>query len=651
MAINFSTFDPWKYPQYFEIAGDKIIYLHTAHGARAKSYVWDDPEEKVRAWFYAVLAEDLKYPPERIDVEVEVFRRKPEDFADIVVYEDDMRTTPYLVIECKAGNINAAEQEQAIKQAWGNANNLGSAYAGVVIGDATSFFIPKTFDLKNREKHWIHPPERYGKPIEYRYIRGSEKWDLQPTTLDSLRIQFQRCHDILWEGGKRNPAQAFDEMTKLMFCKLKDEMSWTPDDQPYGFQIGSNETPSEVAKRVIEIYEASKSSAQTVFRSSISVDQDSIYKVVDTLQGISLYKTDLDAKGKAFEKFLGAVFRGDMGQYFTPRTVVKCVVDILQPEPKDRVIDPACGSGGFLLYSLEHVQQAAGKRFHKDPISRYNYWKDWAFRGLYGIEVNDQISRVAMMGMILHEDGHTNIAFADGLESFQDLQRVNVELKKESFSVVMANPPFGSAIKRTSPKSKHKYLDDYFFGKGKASQRKEVLFIERCLDFLAPGGRMGIVLPESIVNTPSMEGVRRYVEERAFLDAVISLPVETFISSGATVKSSIIFLRKYTIAQKRHLDREREIATADILKRRADERSRLMTGRKDAKAIAKFDAEVQDEARMTVRQRLTYKVFVARADSVGISATGQQTENELVQIAAAYHEFRKGSPIEFGVVK
>jgi type I restriction enzyme M protein len=436
-------------------------------------------------------------------------------------------------------------------------------------------------------------------------------------------------------------------MTKLMFCKLKDETTWTADDQPYGFQIGSNESPSEVAARIIRIYESSKAQAQSVFRTPIAVADETIYRVVDELEEISLFNSDLDAKGKAFEKFLGSVFRGEMGQYFTPRTVVKFVVDVLQPQPSDRVLDPACGSGGFLLYSLEHVQQAAKRRFHKDARSRLDYWKDWAFRGLFGIEVNDQISRVAMMGMILHEDGHTNIAFADGLESFQDLQRVNVELKPESFSVVMANPPFGAGIRRPTAKSAHKYLDDYVFGKGKSSQRAEVLFIERCLDFLEPGGRMGIVLPESVVNTPSMDGVRRYIEDRAFLDAVISLPVETFVASGANVKSSVLFLRKYTLHQRQRLERERHLALTDELKRREAERQKLMTGKKNAAAIQQFDAEVRDVAYAQIRARLTYPVFVAKADSVGISATGQTTPNELEAIATAYHAFRKTSPLGF----
>ncbi len=629
--------------------GERLVYSRTGHGGRPKGYIWSDPEEKVRAWFYVQLVEQFKYPVERIDLEVEVYRRKPEDFADIVVYEDDGLSRPYIVVECKRSDISAAEQEQALKQTWGNANNLGAAYACYVIGAASACFDPRSFDLKQRDKCWVNLPERYGKPIKFKRQKGSDDWDLSPTTLDSLRTRFQNCHDVLWEGGKRNPAQAFDEMTKLMFCKLRDETTLTADGEFYGFQIGSNETPSEVATRVKGIYQQSKAVAQTVFRSSINVDDDILYRVVDVLQDISLYRTDLDAKGKAFERFLSTVFRGDMGQYFTPRNVVECVVDILRPAVADRLIDPACGSGGFLLYSLERIQSIAKRRF-KDPIERRDYWKKWAQRGLHGIEISDQISRVAMMGMILHEDGHTHISFADSLENFTDLQRVNVELKRDSFTVLMTNPPFESSIKRSSPKAKHKYLDDYQFGLNRPSQRKEIIFIERCLDFLSPGGRMGIVLPDSVLNNPSLHEVRSFIEDRAFLDAVISLPVETFISSGAFVKTSIVFLKKYLQAEKNRFMRERKAAIEAALEKHKDLRERLLKQRGNSLERKSFDQMIRAIASSNTRTLLNYSVFFASAESVGVTATGKVNENDLPSIAEKYHIYRSSNPLKFGVV-
>jgi type I restriction enzyme M protein len=570
-----SRFDPSAYPDLFEITkAGKLIYKKTKKGGKAKSYAWSDPEEWVRAEFYATLVNKLHYPAENIDLEVEVYRRKPEDFADIVVFEDEALSKPYIVVECKTEGVTPAEFEQAIKQAWGNANNLGAKYAAAVAGDVQFAFEARSFDLKDREKYALVLPERYGKPIKYRYVKGDPEWDIKPATLDDLRNKFQQCHDILWEGGRRNPAQAFDEMTKLMFCKIQDERHLTSDGAHYQFQIGTHETPKVVAGKVRDIYSESRALMPNVFRSEIEVNDDLIYRVVEVLQGTSLYKTDLDAKGRAFEKFLGTVFRGDMGQYFTPRTIVEFIVSALEPGITDRVLDPACGSGGFLLHSLEKLQNEAQRRF-KDVSMRRDYWKDWALRSLHGMEINDQISRVAMMGMILHEDGHTNIVCADALSTFEELRKVTSEFRVESFSKLMTNPPFGAAVKRATPKSKHPYLDTYQLGKGRNSQKTEILFIERCLEVLRPGGRMGIVLPEGMLNNERTSDVRQFVEDRAFIDAIISLPEATFYASGAAVKASVLLAQKFTTEEGVRYQQETQTASAETVKKYAPERTSL----------------------------------------------------------------------------
>jgi type I restriction enzyme M protein len=494
MPVNIADFDPIDHPDIFAIDGDRIVYLRCQRHGIPRSYVWSDPEEKVRAWFYYELITTFSYPPERIDLEVEVYRRKPEDFADLVVYKDDALREPFLAAECKAQSLPTSGFEQAVKQAWGNANNLAAPFACTTTGLRTVCFDARSFSLQDRERLWINLPERYGEPIKYKFVKGDPDFDLRRASLNELRTKFQQCHDVLWEGGKRNPAQAFDEMTKLMFCKLQDERGGTYDGDPYGFQVGSNETASEVGARIRGIFDKYKIAAQNVFRSSFDISDQLISRVAGIIQEISLYKSDLDAKGKAFEKFLDTVFRGDMGQYFTPRSVVQFMVEVVRPSIRDKMIDPACGSGGFLLYALERVQRFAEQRF-KSPIEQRDYWRDWSLRGLYGIEINDQISRVAMMGMILHEDGHSNIVAADGLLPFDSLARANAELRPATFHKLLTNPPFGSKVIRVADGAPH-YLDLYTLGRGKNSQRTELLFLERCLDLLVPGGRMGIVIPK-----------------------------------------------------------------------------------------------------------------------------------------------------------
>lgn len=709
-------FNPVDFPDLFELTDDdRIVYIKTNRGGKPKSYRWSDPEEQVRAEFYAELVTRYKYPADRIDLEVEVYRRKPEDFADIVVYEDDGLTKPFLVVECKEPNISAAEFEQAIKQAWGNANNLGAKYAAAVAGSIQFAFEPRDFDIRDREKYAIIIPERYDKPIKYRYVKGDPEWDLKPGTLDELRKAFQRCHDILWENGRRNPAQAFDEMSKLMFCKFQDERHGTPDGCAYRFQIGTHESPIEVAKRVREIYDESRTRMPNVFRTQIEVSDELIYRVVEILQGISLYKSDLDAKGRAFETFCGSVFRGDMGQYFTPRPVVEFIVDMVNPTTLDRVIDPACGSGGFLLYALDRVQREAEKKF-KDVISRRDYWKDWALRSLHGVEISDQISRVAMMGMILHEDGHTNIVCADALQTFDEMKNITSEFQPERFTVLMTNPPFGGIVQRVTPKAKHPYLDTYELG-GKVqrrnSQKSEILFLERCLDLLEPGGRAGIVLPEGIFNNPSLAYVREFVEDRAYIDAVVSLPLETFASSGPSVKPSVLFLQKFTKEEAARFTREKEQALSETMAKYKPERDALVacykqmircygrnelqdmldeisakegedltgldkdTRKRKLKELADLkkafknsitdddrrraatlktelnrklgllENKIIQEARRLLKKRLSYPVFMAHVEHVGITSNGQPDTNELPDVVEAYRRFRQQHSLRF----
>ncbi len=732
-----SQFDPADFPELFDVSASRITYKRTRKGGQPKSYVLTDPEERVRAEFYAELVGKFQYPSQRIDTEVEVYRRKPEDFADIVVYEDDDLTRPYLVVECKADGVSPGAFEQAIKQAWGNANNLRALYAAAVAGAVRFAFEAANFDLGNREKYAINIPVRYGKPIKFRYRKGDPDWDLKPATLDELRNRFQQCHDILWEGGRRNPAEAFDEMSKLMFCKLQDEHLGTAKSREYKFQIGTHETAAEVAERVRKIYEDSRNLMPHVFRTSIQVSDELIYRVVETLQTTSLYRSDLDAKGRAFEKFLSSVFRGEMGQYFTPRPIVQFMVDMLEPTNKDKVIDPACGSGGFLLYSLEKLQKQAEELFDT-PEERRDYWRNWALTCLHGIEINSQISRVAMMGMILHEDGHTNIRCTDALQLYDEIMKYGdtVEIKPGAFTLLMTNPPFGASVRRVTPKAGHPYLDTYELGgkikegdtkeRKRDSQKTEILFLERCLDLLAEKGRMGIVLPEGIYNNPSLGYVREFVEDQAYISAVVSLPPETFVSSGASVKASLLFMSKYSNQERRRFNAEKVKATAETVAKYAPEQERLEqeyrrriecydrdevrqlvdeinTAKNQSKQLAakvktkndprrrealrteyqsaktrvkelldrmkktitpkdrrrknelelelrtklrKLEERIQQESRRLLKQRFDYPIFMAEAEHVGITATGQEDENEFPEIVKAYRQF-KANPNKF----
>ena len=506
-----------------------------------KSYRLTDPEELVRASYFVELVLDYKYPVEQIAFEVTVPRRTPNDWADIVIYEDNAMKKPYLVVECKKDGVTEAEFDQAIEQAFGNANSLKSKLAIVIAGNRKRAFDVANYGSMERVKNIIADiPERFGKIPVYKYIKGEN--DLITISREELIKKLESCHDTVWQGGKLTPTTAFDEVSKLLFCKLKDEKDNVKKGSVYKFQIGTHETHQEVYKRIDEIYQNAKKQDAEVFKGNLNLEADIVYKIVEHIQGICFTKTDLDTKGVAFEKFMEDFFKGKMGQFFTPRNVVQFVVKMMDVKTDNFVLDPCCGSGGFLLNALDTIRKDAEAEID-DPVEAHSTWHNFAANNLYGIEINDQIARVCKMNMIIHDDGHTNVISRSSLDDFNDIKTQHKGFKKDHFDVIITNPPFGAVIKKNGKEDK--YLDKFALGKNKSSQKTEILFIERCIDFLKPGtGRMGIVLPDGILTNSSLQYVRDFIMERCEILAVISLPQFAFSHYGAGVKSSLLFLRR-----------------------------------------------------------------------------------------------------------
>ena len=509
-----------------------------------KRYRFKDPEEQIRASYYVELIERYQYPETRINLEVKVPRRTPSDFADIVVFDDDEHQIPYIVVECKKDKISEAEFSQAIEQAFGNCNSLAGELCGVVAGNTRRFFEVKAHNSFERTQNIIADfPIGYGTVQEWRYKKGDPNWELLVVERAELIRALEKCHDTLWQGGRLTPTDAFDELAKLLFIKIRDEKKARQDGETYDFQIKTYERPESVAKRIKALYQDAKARDSEVFTEDIEIDDSQLFSVVNHLQGINLNETDLDVKGVAFERFLGNFFKGEIGQYFTPRELVEFMVKMVAPHHEARVLDPACGSGGFLLHALDYIRAQASDFYEPDTPAHYTHWHDFAKERLFGIEVNDSIARVAKMNMIIHDDGHSNVIGNDALIDFDTLYTQHRDFQKETFDLILTNPPFGAVVKKVeSP-----YLEDYELGKGNASQKTEILFLERCFDFLKPGtGKLAIILPDGILTNSSLQYVRDYIEGRFQLLAVVSLPQTAFSHYGAGVKTSILFLRKFS---------------------------------------------------------------------------------------------------------
>ena len=570
---------------YFRVLNDgaKIEYLPSGHKENL-----NDPEEKVRAEYYFDLLEKYHYPAKRVELETEMPARVPRFFADIVIYEDDAKKKPYIVVECKKDGISDAEFEQATKQAIGNARVLHAPFVICVAGNTRRAMETAEWNDKEPEKATITDiPISYGKIEEYRFKKGDPDWDLKTLDKSELKRALEKSHNTLWAGGKRNPTVAFDELCKIIFVKIRDEKRGRKTGEYYDFQIKTHEKAESVYKRLDAIYQEAKQKDPEVFKESLKIDPEELYTVVGHLQSVSLNKTDLDTKGVAFEQFMEDFFKGKSGQYFTPREIVSFAVKMMDIKNDDLVLDPACGSGGFLLHALDEVRNQAEEYYEGDDAEKYRFWHDFAQNNLFGIEINDSIARVAKMNMIIHDDGHTNVIGFDALEDVGKMTEKNRGFEKNRFDVIVTNPPFGANVKR----SEHPYLEKFALGqngkKSRDNQKTEILFIERCIDFLKPGtGQMAIVLPDGILTNSSLQYVRDFIMERAQILAVVSLPQIAFMHYGAGVKSSLVFIRKK--GEKEKLGK--------------------------------------------------YKIFMAITERVGYDATGRKDKNDLPEI---YNEYKK----------
>lgn len=561
---------------------EKIRYVAANFAAK-----WSDPEEKVRANYYAELIYRYGYKPECIGVEVTVPDRIPVDRADIVVFRDREQTKPFGVIECKRDAVSDTEFKQAVEQSFGNghAHKFRAEYIGVIAGQTRAFYdCSDKYGVLEREANIVADlPVQYGKPEEFKYYKNAfPKPDIGAVTRDDLIRTIRKCHQTLWGGGRLSPPMAFGELTKLIFLKTRDEKKPRKKGAPYEFQIKTNETLQHLASRIKAMYAIERQSEPDVFNDDIKIDDITLRNVVLHLEGVNLTATDLDTKGVAFEQFMDGFFKGDFGQYFTPRNIIAFAIQMIDIKAEDTVIDPACGSGGFLLHALDHVRKLASEYYDQDSKEHFDYWHSFAEKRLFGIEINEEIARVAKMNMIVHDDGHTNVIGNDALEPMLAIGRKNPAFaaivgidtetgqrdEAKGFSKIPTNPPFGAVIKDEL----HSYLPSYelsrYIAKGsskdeddleddsadptagkksvkqRTSVKTEIIYCERVWQLLRPGGQAAVVLPDGLLTNASLQGVRDWLLERFKVLAVVSLPQFAFAHFGAGVKSSVVFLEK-----------------------------------------------------------------------------------------------------------
>ncbi|RED92194.1 restriction endonuclease subunit M [Marinoscillum furvescens] len=708
----------------------QITYIH-----QNKKRNYSNPEEQVQAETFLKLILIYGYPVERIQQFVPVTMGSTTKEADILVYADNDKKEPLIIVECKKPEVSELEFEQAVKQgfAYCFATAKTIKYLWVTSG------IKDVYYQVNKEQHdenSIPDIPRFGQKTisKYKYAKGGvsgnftnepeagygnkleaeEKFfDLEVVSEEELTRRFRLAHQSLWAGGELNPSEAFDELDKLIFCKIWDERHPRRTGEPYQFQIFYIPVPPKASKkkkdeieqritnelydRVVALYAEGKERDPEVFKDNIRLNAAKVRTVVTYLEGINLSKTDLDSKGRAFEAFMGSYFRGDFGQFFTPRNIVKFIVDVLPIENTSRVLDTSCGSGGFLLYALDKIRAKASEYYDETSVEHYKYWHDFAEKNLFGIEINEQIARTAKMNMIIHDDGHTNVIASDGLLPSEDMIKKsgNKEFKYGSFDYIITNPPFGSTVRQTERAYMHQYnmaIKDADWldvkkqkAKNRANQSTEVMFIEQCYKFLKPGGYLAIVIPDGILTNSSLQYVRDQIEDWYRIVAVVSMPQDAFAHTGAAVKSSVMFLRKLSSKRSDAIKAKKVSVQDKILKDRkfekqiADwekEKKKILKdhigfeshsgktkatnlGKKEIEATQEFKdwkSEINAEYNQKIndlkdqladlyleeKQKALedYPIFMAIAEKIGYDATGKTiNENELESIVPELRNF------------
>ncbi|MDR2814367.1 MAG: N-6 DNA methylase, partial [Prevotellaceae bacterium] len=462
---------------------------------------------------------------------------KKEYPVDIAVFLDALKDDEglYIVVECKKKNRKDGRTQLE------NYLTLSTAYLGVWFNGEERFFLRK-FVKNNGEVHFEEIPNipKFKQRIED--IGLYKRQDLKPT--HNLKTIFKSIRNHLAAntvGATRDEVLA-QQLINIIFCKIYDEKYTAPNDI-VKFRAGIDEKPKDVEERILELFNEVKTKHPEVIdtEDKITLDTNSVAFVVGELQNYSLMNCERDVIADAFETFIDHALKGGMGQFFTPRNVVKMMVDILRPTENDKIIDPACGSGGFLIESLRSIWTRADEKYKKLGWNEKDIGRekvDIATKNVRGIDKDYFLSKVAKAYMNLVGDGTTGIFCEDSLEKPENWKsETKLKIRLENFDIVLTNPPFGKEIKVVG-KEKLQQFDlahewkknnETFVKSNKIRDdvQPQILFIERCFQLLKTGGKLGIILPETFFHAPKLHYILDFFRQHNVM-WVIDLPHNTF---------------------------------------------------------------------------------------------------------------------------
>ncbi len=502
------------------------------------------PEEIQAVQIFAQqLVEDYGYPKELIQTHPQYrVKARPSDTSgkypvDIAVFENENHSDDniYIIVECKKNNRKDGQTQLE------DYLRLSKAKLGVWFNGEERLFIRKIEKQGTVTFKPIPNIPRYTERLED--LGKFKRKDLVNAT--NLKIIFKTIRKYLagnFTGATRDEELA-RELINLIFCKIYDE-KFTKLDEKVSFRVGVDEKPSVVKARINSIFTNVKQKYPEIIEVSdtINLDEEAIVYVVGELQNYCLIEADRDAIADAFETFIGSALKGSQGQFFTPRNIVKLLVEITNPQPNEQVIDPACGSGGFLIESLRHqwaILEQQAKEYGWSDLALNEEKMAVAIKNIKGIEKDRFLSKVTKAYMVLMGDGKGGVFCDDSLEKEDNWNEdTKQSIKLGQFDVLLANPPFGKEIKITGQEKLSQFnlaykwkKEDNIFVKTKKLKKEDapqILFVERSLQFLKKGGRMAIILPETYFHAPKSGYVLQYMTKGNNISWLIDLPHNTF---------------------------------------------------------------------------------------------------------------------------
>lgn len=551
----------------------------------------DTPEEHVRQRVARSLVEEYGYDKAQVHLEFSIKMGSRRKAADIALFDegaDHIQDQVFIVVETKREDVKATDRKEGIEQLKSYLAACVNARWGLWVG-AEMVPLEKEPDPKKAKSEPFPVATdipRAGADEPARLTFGQ----LIPAQ-EGLRAVFKRCHDYIHTNGSLGKEKAFFELLKLIFCKIQDEQDSSGDLQ---FSITQEERRSELGQRklrarLLGVFDAVRSRYPYIFPSAaetIELDNRCLAYCVAELQKYSLLQTPSDFKGEAYEEIVGVTSRRDQGAFFTPRNMcdmaVRLVLATYPPEQRLRlkILDPACGTGGFLrsalleIRSIISAQEAEKWGAKENQAERHttDRLRDVCNQNLFGIDKLAELVRAAQMNLALHGDGSTNVVSTNSLLPPGEWpEEARAKLGFGQFDVVLTNPPFGSKLPVDDAHVLAQFeLERFESVAARTSMPPEQLFIERCLQFLAPGGRMAIVLPDSILSNPGLSFVRRWLLTHAWVIASIDLPREMFARSDTHTKTSILIVQKFTLEEQRMVDGGAEPPEYDVFMAMAD---------------------------------------------------------------------------------